>query len=468
MKLVERLIALFRRGPGRPELNPGDPPSVPPPRGWGGFSIKDVDWRIPHDLQRLLNQADYTLILSHTIKLLGYKRNKFRLDRGILSYARKREPGEVQLNFNNLVKHILGEEKEQWPAKIAHYIDRLTLDRATLEPLLESFDAAREHLTIRVHTQHMYESFPTGTEGYVLKAAIPELYAALAIDLPEQFHVLQKKEMESWDIDEDELFWTAYANLSDKREKIKVVQREMDGFSMVTLFDRDYSAAFSVDFANNCAEWIGTLGSMVSFPARGSVFIHPIKNPADFNKAFGKLAELTNQFFQEDPGPLTNNIYWFHHNRFELFPKALEGNSLTYSIPNRLLAYLRTPLAHPAFASDLKDAQLSGNWEGYYEYGKGYQPPLLGSRKSFEMTLRAKSGQLEGTCIDEEFSLQAGIWGFVDRELISFIKKYPALPAYDIHYTGFYDAGEVSFTGTWIIDNGDGNVASGSWSMVKL
>jgi len=450
MKILRKISDIFRRS---------DPAKA---------TFGRVDPRLPEELEKVITQQEYSTILSYTLGHLSQGWHAFRLEAGVLYYLRNEDRSEAQLNFTNLVKHIICEEQRDWPDRIARYINRLTIDRKVLDPIIASFEAAKNFLTVRLHAQSVYDVFPRGTEGYILKEVIPEMYAALAIDLPEQFHILRKDEIEHWDIDKDELFWTAYANLGDKLEKIKVATREMDGVDMITLFDRDYSAAYAVDFGNSCRAWVGKMGSIVAIPAKGSVFIHLIQDNSTFNSAFGKMAELTNKFFREDPGPLTNNVYWFHHNRFELFPKVMEGHSLTYNIPNRLLAYLKTPLAHAAPFSELKDALLGGDWEGFYEYEKGFSDAIAGSRKSFQMTLISKGGQLEGTCTDEEYDQPAGIWGFAHQEMISFIKKYPSKISGEIHFKGIYDAGDVSFSGTWEIDHGQGRTSSGNWTMIKL
>jgi hypothetical protein len=186
-----------------------------------------------------------------------------------------------------------------------------------------------------------------------------------------------------------------------------------------------------------------------------------------FNKAFSKLAELTNLAYNDTHQPLSNNIYWFHRNKFELFPKIMEEDTLSYSIPFRLLAYLKTPTFRKPQGAELRDSVLSGEWEGYFEFGMGYSRPQIGTRKSFSLNLKAKGRQLEGFCMDEGDADTAGVWGFVEKDLISFIKKPEEGPGV-IHYTGFFEPEDTSFTGTWIIEGGDGTLQSGSWSMVKL
>jgi hypothetical protein len=459
MKFLQKLTGILSRYLGRS-------PDVP--ENAGVMASSKVNTLLPGELEKIVTQEEYVWILTETLEQLSSARELVRLERGILFYTQNEERDESQLNFTNLVKYLVYEDRPEWPHKISAYIKRLRVDRSVLDPILESFETARGFLTVRLHTKSMYDDFPGGTEGFLIKEAMGEMYAALALDLPEQFHILRQTEVEKWDIEMDELFWTAYANLGDKLEcdpaQIKVTHRDVEGFSLVTLFDRDYSAAFAIDFGNHCSAWIGKIGSIVAIPTRGSVFIHPIDTPVSFNTAFSKIADLTNRFFMKDPGPLTNNIYWFHHNRFELFPKQIEGHALTYHIPSRLLAYLKTPLFPAAPTSDLRDALLTGTWEGFFEYGKGYETGLTGVKRAFQLTLVSKGGQLDGSCTDDELEDPVPIWGFVHKEMISFIKK----TTHDIHYMGVYDARDRSFTGTWEIDAGKGKTSSGSWVMIKL
>lgn len=351
-----------------------------------------------------------------------------------------------------------------------------------LTHILSSFEAARDYLTIRLHNQDLRSGIPDGTDTCLFDAPMPELRLALALDLPGQFRLLRQCETQAWGLDDDELIWTAQCNLSDRQQSVHVRREEIEGFTLVTLTEPDYAAVFAADFDNHCSRWMGKMGAMVGFPTMGTVLISPLDDAASFNKAFTQMAERTNRVYREGPSPLSNNLYWFHTHRYELFPKSMLARTLTYAIPNRLLAYLRTPLSHPRQQAEIRDAVLQGTWEGFYEYGQGYERPLAGSRVGFQMTLFSRKGQLEGTCTDEGRPGSAGVWGFVDRELISFIRKYaPSADedagngngdlsevSTDVHFTGFFDRDELSFTGTWVIDSGDGKVNSGSWAMVKI
>lgn len=76
---------------------------------------------------------------------------------------------------------------------------------------------------------------------------------------------------------------------------------------------------------------------------------------------------------------------------------------------------------------------ISGKWNGYYEYGFGYYLPYFGSRIQIEVELYLdESNNLSGTVneLKSEFSVsgKSDIKGFVDKDLISFVKSYNVLP----------------------------------------
>ena len=455
MKFLHKITGMFTRYLKRS-------PEIPKDESFTAFN--GVDSQLPGELEKIVTQEEYAWILTQTIGHLSPSWKTFRLQEGILFYSHVEEPYECQLNFTNLVKYLVYEDKPEWPQKISVYLGRMKVDRTILDPMLDSFEAARGALTIRLHAQNASGDLPGEIDGFLTREIAGDLYAVLALDLPGQFHLLRRGDVEKWDIEPDELFWTAFANLGDKQERIKITRRPTDGFPLITLFDSDYAAAFAADFANHCSDWVGKLGSIVSIPTRGSVFIYPIDSPSSFNGAFSKIADLTNRFFIKDPGQLTNDIYWFHHNRFELFPKFMKGHTLSYNIPNRLIAYLKTPQFPSAPWSDLKDSVLTGNWEGFYEYGKGCGPELLGVKKAFQLKMTAKGGQVDGVSTDEGYEQALPVCGFVRKEMISFIKKSEP----DAHFIGVYDPEDGSFTGTWEADSGQGKMCSGSWVMIKV
>ncbi|MEQ6124741.1 hypothetical protein AAON49_11100 [Pseudotenacibaculum sp. MALMAid0570] len=115
---------------------------------------------------------------------------------------------------------------------------------------------------------------------------------------------------------------------------------------------------------------------------------------------------------------------------------------------------------------------IQGKWKGYYEYGDGYALPYFGSKVEIEVIISLdKEGRLNGSVneIQSPFSvpMKAEITGFIDQDLISFIKKYDAYPfinenneceinsdrKLEIPHNGYIDIKNNAIYGTWSIED---------------
>ncbi|HUC80196.1 MAG TPA: hypothetical protein VMR70_04735 [Flavisolibacter sp.] len=136
-----------------------------------------------------------------------------------------------------------------------------------------------------------------------------------------------------------------------------------------------------------------------------------------------------------------------------------------------------------------KYSVVSGNWEGYFEYGIEYQ--CAGERVRFQLKLeefdygqfRGECTELEGVGVNTEV---ATIEGFMEADFINFTKTYPSPNKdefgneikghYLIIYTGNYDWHTMSFSGAWEILSFNevdinGNMLTtgdGKWKMSRI
>ena len=111
---------------------------------------------------------------------------------------------------------------------------------------------------------------------------------------------------------------------------------------------------------------------------------------------------------------------------------------------------------------------LTGNWQGFYEYGLGYELPFFGQRVKINAMITDVNGSFTGEIEEEisEFSVQlkSSIKGFSEKDFISFVKKYSKNPILDnsskiiyenghleIEHEGFIDEENQSIYGKWMI-----------------
>lgn len=49
---------------------------------------------------------------------------------------------------------------------------------------------------------------------------------------------------------------------------------------------------------------------------------------------------ITNGMFQEEPGSISSNIYWYHENKMTKLQYTLEGKSVNFFPPNEFIELL--------------------------------------------------------------------------------------------------------------------------------
>lgn len=138
--------------------------------------------------------------------------------------------------------------------------------------------------------------------------------------------------------------------------------------------------------------------------------------------------------------------------------------------------------------------EILGKWEGYYQYGEGYVLPQFGEKVTF-MAILEESPDGEGFVgtIDEDSSdfseaLIASMKGYIEGELISFIKTYSQnslsskedkknkeQAKVEIEYQGYIDEKHESMYGSWMLEEIQHDeegpyeaVCTGNWLLKKV
>lgn len=298
----------------------------------------------PNELKHLISEDDFNSILTTVLTYLkdnGHSNISY-VDGIIVSQILNKGISRNQINLVNFVKSVLCEERQVWQIKTKEFLDDLLQGEELEHEILADFERAKEFLTVRLQsiTSYQDEPYKSNLKELVFKVDIPETYSLLALDLPTRFHILTIKEIKEWGLDKETLFEISHNNLLQNIESILVQNHEWDGAVFYTLFDRNYSASYCIDFANNCDSLIGKKGSLVSFPSKGSVFVHPVTDIMQFNVGYKYIVDKTNTFFNDEWGPISRNIYWFYKNKFILFQITSNNSELTYNIPQQLLDLL--------------------------------------------------------------------------------------------------------------------------------
>lgn len=111
---------------------------------------------------------------------------------------------------------------------------------------------------------------------------------------------------------------------------------------------------------------------------------------------------------------------------------------------------------------------IRGEWKGFYEYGAGYTLPQFGKRVNITVFFEGSNDSFKGYVTEDlsehSVDLKATIKGFIDKDLISFVKTYPQKPLIvqegnsektmkkgilEIEHEGYVDLKNNSVYGEW-------------------
>ena len=154
-------------------------------------------------------------------------------------------------------------------------------------------------------------------------------------DFEDQFYYINIEDIAQWEVSIQDLFIIALQNLST--EEVEIVEHLFDSkFNVFTLLSGDYSASYTL-LIDNCLKFsIGVYGIILAIPTKGTVFIHPIQNK-DILDLIPFLQPEVKKFYDEDPGNISLDYYWYYQGQFHLFGKEVQlDQEILITLPTTL------------------------------------------------------------------------------------------------------------------------------------
>ncbi len=190
--------------------------------------------------------------------------------------------------------------RERWPAIVEDH-----LRRCLARPVDLDFEIAAPRLRLRIVPDRQIEAQP---DKMVVRPLARGLGLALAIDKPEHVVFVAPKDLARWQREDDELFELADANTRAEppldREDLEVDAT----LSIAWLYGASYYATSHVRFVERYLP-AGAHGHLVALPDRHALFAIAFDGAATL-PALGPLVMLAHGRFSEEPGALTDQLYW--------------------------------------------------------------------------------------------------------------------------------------------------------------
>jgi hypothetical protein len=210
------------------------------------------------------------------------------------------------LGLSNIVRLCHPAPRDRWPAIIAEHLRRSTAQRVAM-----AFELAGPRLRLRLVPDRLLALHP---EKYVARELAPGLHITVAIDNPEHVVFVNPPELAEWDKSADDVFAIATTNTQNEpmldRHDIEIP----DAPPITALVGDSYFAASHALFLERYFE-VAPNGHLVAMPDRHALFVLPLAS-ASCLAGFGPLVALAHSRFTEEPGAITDQLYWRRGDRF--------------------------------------------------------------------------------------------------------------------------------------------------------
>ncbi|HEV3167604.1 MAG TPA: hypothetical protein VGZ22_26605 [Isosphaeraceae bacterium] len=239
------------------------------------------------------------------------------------------------LNLLQICNHI---PESEWPAIVSEHFDRML--RATNEggPLLsrlaDDFEQARELLKVRLFSADI-----AGREFIVAHEPMDDVLAVLVYDLPDSVATVHRDHVAAWGRPVEELFEIALANVKAS-DPVEAQTFAMDeGGALTLLGSPSHFAAAHALFLGDYLTPEHSLGAVVAIPHRHAVVFHPIVD-ATVVPAISAMIRIAQGMYQEGPGSISLNLYWWHDGEFLLLPCQVTDKEISFSPPDAFIDVL--------------------------------------------------------------------------------------------------------------------------------
>lgn len=294
---------------------------------------KTINLILPEFYQDLVNQKEYEIILTKSIKEVERIGQVISVNDGTITIkSPDEEVDELHFHLDNLVRKCRNADKADWEEIIEDHFQRFDRNRSKQEYINKDFDFARDLLVVQVR--------PVGTisesdlSDFVYREDIPHTHTFLTLQYDGAFHFVRKDEIGEWEKQEEELFETGLANIP--REEIEVEEYLMQNeYEMFVFYSGDFSASFMLELEKNASYAVGQFGSVVSIPAKGTAFVHPINGKTALG-FINTIADMRQEIYNEEPAPISEKFYWYYQQRFFEFSEEELEDAISISYPQEL------------------------------------------------------------------------------------------------------------------------------------
>jgi hypothetical protein len=226
----------------------------------------------------------------------------------------------------------------EWARTLAEHFSSLDQIESGLE-LMHDFDRVRDGLRVRLYP----DLFADQPEASVLRVLAPGINVHPVVDLPDRVMLVLRRHLSNWGINEDELFRLG----TEQARRHEIVRPELidlgEGISFHTIRGNSFLVSANALWLEEYIEPVGR-GALVALPNRHEVLFHEIKSLEPFVRTHDALAKIVRNLFDEGPGSISPELYWWCRGRWTHLPLKFEKGRPVHLLPREFVEEVINPL----------------------------------------------------------------------------------------------------------------------------
>lgn len=275
--------------------------------------------------------AQYRRFMSLVRRTLEPRGTIHTIEDGMVSMTPAERVRPIQLGLQNLSQICNVEAERNWPSVIEGFVTNMmtTFDeQAALEVRAKDFGAVRDSLRIRLYG-HVDPQF---LERTVTRTLAGRLVATLVFDLPGSTMSVSSDYIERWGISPIDLFEIAKDNLAACDEGLRPSRMQLDEGGHIDVLGEDFFTASHLLSLEHLLDEPAPHGVLVIVPVRHAMAFHAIRD-ASVLPSINGLVGVAHNMFQDGPGSISPELYWWRDGELTLLPAELTETSMTFRPP---------------------------------------------------------------------------------------------------------------------------------------
>ncbi|MBI4752448.1 MAG: hypothetical protein HY774_28490 [Acidobacteria bacterium] len=238
-----------------------------------------------------------------------------------------------QYGLQNLAQVCYQAEPEVWAEVITHHFQTILeaeVEGREFEEKLADFSQVAPFLAVRLYPDSYLDQI--GPDKAVASIDLEGTATMLVLDLENAIRTIGADDTKPWGKSNYELIRLGL-NYVREVSDVEVSDFQItDELSVKIISGDSFFASTMVLLLEEFPECLGLYGTLVGVPHRHAAILYPIQN-LDVIKAVNVLIPLVRGLYNEGPGSISPNLYWYRHQKFINLPYRETRKALQFFPP---------------------------------------------------------------------------------------------------------------------------------------